>query len=237
MSERVHYEKDGEISIIRLDDGKANALSPAMWEELNAALDKAEQDGTAVLITGREGMFSGGFDLKVFQAGGPAITEMLMGGARTSQRLLEFPAPVVMACSGHAIAMGVFLLQTADLRLGIDDDNYRLHINEAAIGLAIPHYPLALCRARLTPAAFNHAFTTATPYSPNAAVRAGMLDEVVPGEQLMATALERTRALAALPREALTTTRQRVRAAALAELREAIDKDQAELTAFFGEQG
>ena len=235
MTQRVHYEKDGEISIIRLDDGKANALSPAMWEELNAALDQAEADGTAVLITGREGMFSGGFDLKVFQAGGKPIAEMLLRGARTCERLLAFPAPVVMACSGHAIAMGVFLLQSADLRIGIDDSSYRLHINEAALGMPMPHYPLALCQARLTPAAFNHAITTATPYPPAAAVQAGMLDEIVAGEQLMDTALERTRALAALPREALITTRQRTRQPVLTALAEAIAKDEADLKAFFGD--
>ena len=102
MTELVTYEKDESVAIITLDDGKANAVSHQLINELNAALDKAEEEKATVLLTGREGKFSAGFDLSVMKEGGPEAVGKLVGdGARLSQRLLAFPTPVIIACNGH----------------------------------------------------------------------------------------------------------------------------------------
>jgi enoyl-CoA hydratase len=221
----TRYESDSEISTIVMDDGKVNALSPAMFRELNEGLDRAAAAGNVVLITGREGRFSGGFDLGVFRQGKDAAVEMLLAGARTAERLLSFPTPVVIACSGHAIAMAAFLLTTADLRIGIDEPGTRIVANEVEIGLTVPHFVVELCRQRLTPAAFDRSLGVSYLFDPAEAVSAGFLDLVVPAAELMPTARDRALALSRLVRDAHTATKQRVRAAALAALRRAIELD------------
>jgi enoyl-CoA hydratase len=156
MGTLVRYEVADRIATIAMDDGKVNALSPAMLAELNAALDKAEADRAAVVLTGREGVFSAGFDLTVLRAGGPAAVDMIRAGFELSLRMLSFPTPVIIACPGHAIAMGVFLLQSGDYRIGATGD-YRIVANEVAIGLTMPHAAVEILRQRLTPACFNRA--------------------------------------------------------------------------------
>ena len=94
----VTYRRDESIAVITMDDGKVNALGPAMLAEINGALDQAESEGAgAVLIAGNERVFSGGFDLKVFRSGdAQASIDMLRTGFELSHRLLSFPAPVVI---------------------------------------------------------------------------------------------------------------------------------------------
>src|SRR5215212_5979254 len=103
-----------------MDDGKANVMSLPMLQALNGALDRAQADSATVVLTGRSGMFSGGFDLAVFKTDPQALLAMLEAGARMAERVLSFPLPVVAACTGHAIAMGAFLLLSADVRIGVD---------------------------------------------------------------------------------------------------------------------
>src|SRR3954453_20256421 len=105
----VSYHLEGAIATVTMDDGKVNALSPAIQAELNSALDRAEADHAVVLLTGRDGVFSAGVDLRVIRGGGAEAGRMVRGRFDLAPRLLSFPTPVVVACSGHAIAMGVFL--------------------------------------------------------------------------------------------------------------------------------
>ena len=116
-----------------MDDGKVNALSPQMFTEINAAFDRAESDRAVVVLTGREGVFSGGFDLPLLRAGGPDSIAMLRSGFELAERTLSFPMPVVIACTGHAMAMGVFLLLSGDYRVGAAGP-YKYSANEVAIG-------------------------------------------------------------------------------------------------------
>ncbi|HEX3189521.1 MAG TPA: crotonase/enoyl-CoA hydratase family protein, partial [Streptosporangiaceae bacterium] len=118
MPELVSYAFDGKVATITMDDGKVNVLSPAMQAELNAALDRAGADQAVVLLTGRPGVFSAGFDLAVLQSRGDEASGMVLGGFELSLRLLGFPRPVVVACTGHAIAMGAFLVLSGDYRVG-----------------------------------------------------------------------------------------------------------------------
>ncbi|MFM9123271.1 MAG: enoyl-CoA hydratase-related protein, partial [Actinomycetota bacterium] len=99
------------VAMIKLDDGKANALSLPMQSALNSAIDQARQANLPVILTGRSGILSAGFDMKTLAAGGQPAVDMLNGGIEIALRLLSFESPVVIACGGHAIAMGVFLLQ------------------------------------------------------------------------------------------------------------------------------
>jgi enoyl-CoA hydratase len=157
MRELVSYERHDAVTTLTMNDGAMNLLSVTMLESLNAALDRAQADGTVVLLAGREGVFSAGFDLAVFKRAKEEQFRMMRAGARITERLLAFPAPVVIACAGHAIAMGAFLLLSADIRLGVLQGPFKISVNEVAIGLTVPRFATEVCRQRLTPTHFNRA--------------------------------------------------------------------------------
>ncbi len=225
MSQLVNYERDGAVSILTMDDGKMNVMSAAMLGALNAALDRAQADGTVVLIAGRENVFSAGFDLAVFKQGKAAQIAMLSAGARITERLLSFPAPVVAAVGGHAIAMGAFLALSADLRIGVSNGGGKMSANEVQIGLTVPRFATEVCRQRLAPAHFSRALITAEPYEPQRAVDAGFLDELAPAGEFLPVARAKAAALAKLVRANHVATKLRARGDALAALRRAIEED------------
>ena len=208
---RVGYALDGSIATITMDDGKVNVLSPAMQADLNAALDRADADGATVILTGRPGKFSAGFDLNTLTAGGGDAVRMLRGGFELASRLLSFPRPVVMASTGHAMAMGFFLLLSGDYTIGVDGP-YKLVANEVAIGLPMPRPAIAIMRNRLTPAAFTRTAVLAQSFTPEEAVAAGVLDKVVAEDELITAAVEVAAALSALDMNAHAITKRLARA-------------------------
>lgn len=225
MTELATYALDGRIATVTLDDGKANALSIAMLKTLHDALDQAERDAAVVLMTGREGRFSGGFDLTVFASGDQAaVVEMLQLGATLAERILSFPTPVAIACNGHAVAAGAFLLLAADARVGADGP-FKIGLNEVKIGLTMPWFAIELARQRLTPAAFDRAVVTAVMHAPQEAAAAGFLDRVVPAADLAAAGREAAETLAGLDPAAHAATKQRARAGAIAAVRDAIESE------------
>jgi len=225
----VTYERSGDLAVLHLDDGQANVFSPAMIEALNAALDRAEQDGAIVVIHGRPGVLSGGFDLKVFKAGGMNALTMMKAGFELAGRLLAFPRPVVVASTGHAMAMGAFLLLSADYRIGAAGD-FRVQANEVAIGLTMPHAAIAICRHRLAKRHFDRAVLLSEAYSPETAVDAGFLDRVVPPDQVLAAAMEHAQSLTQLDAHAHAQSKLRTRAETLKALKKGTATDMRELT-------
>ena len=235
MNPIVTYERRDAVSTLRMDDGKMNLQSAAMLEALGTALDRAQADGTVVVLAGREGIFSAGFDLAVFQKGTKEEkVRMLTLGARITERLLAFPAPVVAACTGHAVAMGAFLVLSADIRLGVSNAPCKIAVNEVAIGLTVPRFATDVCRQRLAPAHFNRALITAAPYDPQQALEAGFLDQLVPAAELATKAHDTALALSKLSREHHVATKLRARAPALAALARAIEEDTADWNARVG---
>jgi len=211
MSDLVQITEEEHYSLIQMDDGKANALSFAMLQQLGAALDQAQQVGKVVIIAGRAGKFSAGFDLSVMSQGGDAMVDLLRQGAELSRRLLNFDTPVILAASGHALAMGALLLLSADYRIGISG-NYKIGLNEVAIGMTMPHFGVELARARLSKRYLNNALGLATVYDSSGALEAGYLDEVVDAEQLLPRAVALAEQFSTLNMEAHKNTKARVRA-------------------------
>jgi enoyl-CoA hydratase len=226
----VDYRLADSIATIRMDDGKRNALSPQMFAELEGAFERARTDRAAVLWTGREGTFSAGFDLRVLGAGGPDAIRLLLTGFELAEKLLAFPAPIVIACPGHALAMGAFLLLSVDYRVGALGP-HRIGANEVAIGLTMPRFGVEICRQRLTPSHFHRAVINAEIHSPESAVEAGFLDRAVALEELEPVARGIVTELAKLDRDVHTQTKLRARASALRAIREAIEADAAEFRA------
>ena len=230
MGSLVRYDFDGSVARITMDDGKVNVLSQEMLAGLNDALSRAEADAAIVALAGRPGVFSAGFDLKVLRAGGPSARAMLRAGFELAERILSFPMPVVIACTGHAIAMGAFLVLSGDYRIGVAG-RYKVTANEVAIGLTLPRAAMEICRQRLTPAHFNRATVLAEVFPPAGAVEAGFLDRVVEAaefDQELATVLA---GIAQLDMTAHAATKLRVREQALAAIHEAIELESASYAA------
>jgi enoyl-CoA hydratase/carnithine racemase len=224
MSDLTTYARNDGIATIKMDDGKVNALGVPMLRELRAAFDRAEEDDAIVILTGREGRFSAGFDLKVFSETPERVPEMLTLGANLCERILTFPRPVVTACTGHGIAAGCFIQLPADLRLGAEGP-FLIGLNEVRIGLTMPQFVIGLARSRLTPAHFDRAVNSAAMYAPADAVGAGFLDGVVPAEELQSAALDAARELAGLNAKAHRATKLKSRAALIDGVHAAIEDE------------
>lgn len=225
MTEPATYELDGPIATIAMDDGKVNALSIDMLRSLHTAFDRAEEDGAVVVLSGREGYFSAGFDLRTFTTTPERVVEMLRLGATLTERMLSFPTPVIAACPGHAIAAGSFVLLAADVRIGVEGP-FKLGLNEVKIGLTVPWFAIELARGRLSPAHYNRAVITGATYSPTEGAVAGFLDQIVAAQELREESLETARALAAeLNLPAHAASKLRARDAQLRALRAAIESE------------
>lgn len=222
----VTYEQNDSVATIKLDDGKVNALSLEMQRGINDALDQAEGANAAAVIVGREGRFSGGFDLRVFSSGDAAAgMEMLRGGFLLAERLLSFPTPVVIGCTGHAIAMGAFLLLSADYRIGAGGP-FKIQANETAIGMTLPTAALEITRHRLAPGHYQRALILAEVYAPDEiAIEAGWLDGVAPASDVVAVAQAKAEELASLNLGAIKANKLRVREPLLKALRAAIEAE------------
>jgi enoyl-CoA hydratase len=224
MTEKLRYELKDGIAHVQMDDGKANVMTKDMLEALLAAFDRAEADGAVLVLRGRERVFSGGYDLKMFSESPAVVVSTLRLGATLVARMADFPLPVLAVCTGHAVAQGAFTLLAADVRLGAEGP-FKLGLNEVMIGLTIPHYGVEIARSRLQPTYFQHATITGAMYAPEEAVRAGFLDAIYPPEQLTERALEEAQRLRKLNMEAHAGTKRRVRAGVLKLIRQSIAQE------------
>ena len=219
------YALDGDVAVITLDDGKANVMSTAVIDQLNRHLDQAETDGArALLLVGRPGRFSAGFDLDEMTAGTDSMRALVAHGARWMLRLYTFPMPTVVACTGHALAAGALTVLSSDVRIGADIPA-KIGLNEVAIGMALPKFAVELARARLAPAAFVPATVLAQIFDPTKAVAAGYLDRVVPADELFDTARAEAARLAVLHPDAVGATKLNLRAAMVDQQLALLDED------------
>ena len=193
----VSLKSEGDVSIVQMDDGKVNVFSPDMIENFNNILDQVPTDKGAMMIIGREGMFSAGFDLKVMMSSPENAAAMVKNGFKLLMRVFTFPRPVVAACSGHAIALGAFLLCSCDHRIGCKGE-FKIGANELRNNMIVPTPILELAKFRLIKSHKQRALLNAEMYSIEDAVAPGYLDEVTDYDQLFDLALAKAKDLATL---------------------------------------
>lgn len=222
--EAVGYELREKVAIVRLDDGKANALSSALIQAIHGALDRAEKEAGAVLLAGRPGRFSAGFDLAEMRAGPDSVRRVVGAGAELFLRFFEYPRPIVAACTGHALAAGAIALLASDVRLGAEGA-FKIGLNEVAIGLTLPIFGVEFARARLSKRHFARAVVHADLYAPAEAVDAGFLDRTVAADALLDEAIAEASRLAELPAAAYAGTKRNAWSAMVAAVRETLDGD------------
>lgn len=187
MSDLVSYQLDDGIATLTLNNGKVNAISPDVIAAFNAALDQSEKDRAVVIVTGQPGILSGGYDLKVMTSSPEAASSLVTQGSTLARRMLSHPFPIIVACPGHAIAKGAFLLLSADYRIGVEGP-FNIGLNEVQIGMTMHHAGIELARDRLRKSAFNRSVINAEIFNPEGAMQAGFLDQVVSVEALSETA-------------------------------------------------
>ncbi len=210
MSELVSYQLDEGVATLSLCNGKANAISPAVIADFNGALDRAAQDDAIVIITGQAGILSGGYDLKVMLSSPQNAIALVNAGSMLARRMLSHPLPIIVACSGHAVAKGAFLLLCADYRVGVDGP-FTIGLNEVRIGMTMHHVGIALARDRLDKAAFQRAVINAEMFNPQSAKDAGFLDAVVAPEELLGAARTMAQQLKTINLKAHGKTKLKVR--------------------------
>jgi len=211
MADVVHYGLADGVATLTMDDGKANALSLGMSTGILRALDRAEGEARVVVITGRPGVLCGGFDLKVIRGDDEqARIAMRDSGYTLLRRLYLYPLPVIIACTGHAVAAGGLMLLAADVRIGVEGA-FKIGLNEVGIGLALPVIGLELARDRLSPNLLTAAVLEAQLFDPDAACEVGYLDTAVPIDSLGETVRMRARSLKELDAAAFAETKRRLR--------------------------
>jgi enoyl-CoA hydratase len=224
MSALVTCHIENQVATITLQNGKVNAISHQVIDELNQSLDQAEQAQAVVVLTGQAGIFSGGYDLKVMKESMSVAMALVEKGTTLTRRMLSFPYPVLVACSGHAIAKGAFLLLAADYRIGVDGV-FKIGLNEVAIGMTMHFGGVELARGRLAPVFFNRSVILAEMVSPKEAVTAGFLDRVVSEVEFAPTVQAIAHAMTKLDMKAHHQTKLKARAELLQVLDECIEKD------------
>lgn len=224
MTELVTYSESNGTATITMDDGKANVLSTDMIAQLNAAFDTAEAAGAIVILTGREGMFSGGFNLKEMQAGPKEAMILTSKGSKLARRIMAHPRPVIMLSTGHTIAMGAFLALACDYRM-IAEGDYKIGLNETLIGMTMHNFGIELARYRLSNNYFNRCVINAEIFNPKSAIHAGFFDRIVPADQMAMAGPMAGQMFGQLNKEAFRGTKLRSRKAAFAVLDQAIEDD------------
>ena len=210
MNEFVSYQSEEKYAIITINNGKANAISHEVIAGLNESLDAAEKENKVVVLTGKSGIFSAGFDLKVMTASPESAKELVTKGSKLSLRMLSFPQPIIVACSGHAIAKGAFLLLSADYRIGVEGD-FKIGLNEVMIGMTMHNAGIAIAKARLSEVYLNRSVNNAEIYNSKQAVEAGFLDRIVSEEALLLTAIKIAEMSSKLNKKAHAATKLKVR--------------------------
>ena len=198
------------IAHINLDDGKANALGPAMISNFLEALERADSEAKAVCVSGRPGRFCAGFDLKIMTKSPADAVALLTQGKDLFLKLYSMKVPVIIACTGHAVAGGALLLLCADARIGIEGE-FKIGLNEVPIGMTMPKIGVELARDRLDPRKLTESVLLGKLYSPLEGRDVGYLDAVVPPEYLQKAVDSTCVQLAQLSSSAHHGTKMRMR--------------------------
>ncbi|MBV8161495.1 MAG: crotonase/enoyl-CoA hydratase family protein [Acidimicrobiia bacterium] len=205
---------DDGVAVVRLDDGKANALSMGVISQLHEALDAAASDASSVCLVGNGKALCAGFDLTVMRGGVEGMVELVRAGGELLMRLYGHPQPTVAAVTGHAMAAGALVALACDVRVS-GDAPAKIGLNEVAIGMTLPVFALELARDRLSKRYLTRAALAAEIFSPEGALAAGYVDMIVGADQCERTAIDEARRLGRLDARAYAGTKRALRQATI----------------------
>jgi enoyl-CoA hydratase/carnithine racemase len=206
---------DGDVRVLRLAHGKANALDIELCEAITSRVGEARLAAPgALVLTGVGRIFSAGVDLvRIVEGGATYVRAFLPALSGAFEALFSFPRPLVAAVNGHAIAGGCILAWTADYRL-MAGDSGRIGVPELVVGVPFPVVPIEIVRFAVPSAFFPAIVYRGVTFDAESARASGFVDAAVPAERLMDEAMTVARALAAVPARAFELTKQQLRAPA-----------------------
>ncbi len=223
--ENLRISEEGEVLVVAIDRPPANAMSAELLEEGTELVGRLKSDPpAAVVLTGSGRFFSGGMDLKLAPELGPAEQARTVKGINSLfESWYSLPRPVVAAVNGHAVAGGLILALCADVR--VCGPGLNLGLTEARVGLPYPAAAMAVTKAELSPQAARRLVLEAALVDSETALGMGVVDEVVPAEEVLPRALELAKEMAGLPSGAYETVKWQLRGNAIEAMREAIPND------------
>jgi enoyl-CoA hydratase len=206
----IELSHKGDIALLRLAHGKANALDIELCQAIARRLGEC-RSAAGLVLTGQGGIFSAGVDLLRVLEGGPGyVREFLPALSAAFEAVFLHPRPVVAAINGHAIAGGCVLACAADRRLMVREAG-RIGVTELLVGVPFPQCAFEIMRAVAAPRFFHEILYYGGTYTPDAAVERGLVDEVLGGDRLLETAVEAAERLGSLPADAFALTKRQIR--------------------------
>lgn len=188
MADEILRERRGHVELLTINRPEArNAINRATAEALDAALTNAESDGdvwVVVLTAAGDKAFSAGMDLKAFAAGEFPITANGFGGITTR----EFSKPLICAANGSALAGGFEMMISCDMVIAAD--HAKFGIPEASRGLVAGAGGLIRLPKRVPLTVAYEMALTAEPIDAARAFELGLVNRVVPGDQVVNVAIE-----------------------------------------------
>lgn len=218
---------DDDIAVLRLEGGKANAMTPDLLETLEHMIDSFERSpAPAAVLTGYDRYFSGGLALTHIIDFDPIeMRGFIEHFSRAMVRVFACGKPIVAAINGHAIAGGCVLALMCDWRIAVDDAAVRIGLNETQLGIGLPSIVVESLRAAVPPASISPIAIEGRLMSPADALGLGLVHEVVPAEELLARATAKANAYAALPPAAVAHVKHALRAPSLEAVARTADGD------------
>jgi enoyl-CoA hydratase len=216
----IELTRRGDVAVLRMAHGKANALDLELCEALTAQLDDcARSDARALVVVGQGKMFSAGLDLVRLLDGGAAYIRTLVPVFnRTFETLFAFPKPVVAAVNGHAIAGGCIIACAADYRVMAREPG-RIGIPELLVGVPFPVVPLEIMRFAAPPQDLQSMAYRGTTYTADAALQRGIIEAVSDPDRLLDEAIAVAESLATISPAAFALTKRQLREPAMQRIR------------------
>jgi enoyl-CoA hydratase len=204
---------DDDVAVLRLEGGKANAMTPDLLDTLERMIDGFERGpASAAVLTGYERYFSGGLSLThIIELDLVEMRDFIEHFARAMIRVFACEKPIVAAINGHAIAGGCVLALACDWRLAVDDPTLRIGLNETQLGIGLPAVVIEALRISVPPASITPIALEGTLLRPGEALALGLVHELAPAGDLLARAIVKAKAYAALPSAAVAQVKHALR--------------------------
>ena len=208
----IELEKTGTITVMRMVRGKGNALNLEFLSKLVDTLEELERSDTrAVIITGKDNMFSAGVDLPALVAGGSEYARQFVPMMeRCFERFAMFPKPLVAAVNGHAIAGGAIIMFACDQRL-LARGTARIGLTEVLVGVMFPAWAMEIARYATPPHHFPTLICTGRTWLPEESLQRGLVDELLDPQQLLERALRVAEELSKVSPEIFSASKLAVR--------------------------
>lgn len=220
-------DTDADVVVLRLEGGKANAMTPELLDTIERMIDGFERSpATAAVLTGYDRYFSGGLALThIIDFDVVALRGFILHFSRAMTRVFSCGKPIVAAVNGHAIAGGCVLALMCDWRIAADDAAIRIGLNETQLGIGLPAIVVEALRLAVPPASLVPIAVEGALFAPDQALSLGLVHALAPEADLVARATAKARGLGALPPSAVAQVKRALRAPALDAIARAGDAD------------